>query len=107
MNSERPASNEGLTSEAAAARTAAGRSNRTTPEGWTPYFDIIRRNTLTLFNALVALAAIALFLLRDYRGAWAVSAMAAANAVLGLTHELRAKRHLDRLSLLTTISVRV
>jgi cation-transporting ATPase E len=98
---------DGLTSEEAAARTAAGRSNRATPEGWKPYVDIVRRNTLTLFNALVAPAAAALFLLRDYRGAWAVSAMAAANALLGLTHELRAKIHLERLSLLSTATVRV
>jgi cation-transporting P-type ATPase E len=107
MNPQTPASDQGLTSAEAATRAAAGRANRTTPQGWKPYLEIVRRNTLTLFNALVAPAAAALFLLHDYRGAWAVSAMAVSNMVLGLMHELRAKRHLDRLSLLTTLSVRV
>jgi cation-transporting ATPase E len=60
----------------------------------------------TLFNALVIPAAVALFLLGDYRGAWAVSAMAGFNTLIALAQELRAKRHLDRLALLAESSVR-
>lgn len=99
--------NSGLTAAEVAQRLAAGRGNRPPSDGWLAYADIVRRNTLTLFNALVVPAAVALFVLGDYRGAWAVSGMAAANAVLGLSHELRVKRHLDRLSLLGETKVRV
>ena len=59
------------------------------------------------FNALVVPAAVALFLLEDYRGAWAVSAMALFNTLLALAQEFRAKYHLDRLALHAESSVRV
>ena len=49
----------------------------------------------------------ALLLLGDPRGAWAVGAMAAANAAIGLAQEVRAKRHLDRLDLLGETRARV
>lgn len=102
-----PELNPGLSAAEVAERIAAGKVNRPPADAWRDYGDIFRRNTLTLFNALVTPAAIALFLLADYRGAWAVSGMAVANTIIGLTHELRAKRHLDRLSLLGEAKVRV
>ncbi len=71
------------------------------------YLDIAGRNLLTLFNALVVPAAGALFYLGEYRDALAVSGMAVTNLVLGLVQEVRAKRHLDRLTLLTEARVRV
>ncbi len=97
----------GLTAVEVAERVAAGRVNRPPRDGWRAYAAIARRNTLTLYNALVVPAAVGLFLLADYRAAWAVSAMAVANTALGLAHELRAKWHLDRLSLLGEARVRV
>ena len=48
-----------------------------------------------------------LALLRDARGALAVSGMAILNTGLALVQEFRAKRHLDRLSLLSESRVRV
>ena len=98
---------DGLSPAEVAERVAAGRVNRPPRDGWRAYADIARRNTLTLYNALVVPAAVGLFLLADYRAAWAVSAMAVANVALGLAHELRAKRHLDRLSVLGEARVRV
>src|SRR5262249_35822504 len=74
---------------------------------WSEYRVILARNTLTLFNALVVPAAIALFLLGDYRGAWAVSGMAVANSLIGLVQEIRAKWHLDRLAGLAETKARV
>jgi cation-transporting ATPase E len=97
----------GLTAAEVAGRVARGQVNRPPSSGWAEYRDILARNTLTLFNALVVPAAIALFLLEDYRGAWAVSGMAVANTVIGLVQELRAKRHLDRLALLGETKARV
>jgi cation-transporting ATPase E len=97
----------GLTGAEAAARQARGQANRPPRSGRAEYADILRRNLLTLFNALVVPAGIALFLLGDYRSAWSVSAMAVLNTALGLAQELRAKRHLDRLALLTEPRARV
>ena len=97
----------GLTTAQVAERVALGQVNRT-PEGqWGTIAGILRRNTLTLFNFLVVPAAATLFALKDWRGAWAISVMAVVNSVLGIAHELRAKRHLDRLTLLGETRVRV
>ncbi len=98
---------KGLSSAEVSERIASGQVNRAPRHTWRDAAEIVRRNTLTAFNALVVPAAVALFLLADYRGAWAVSAMAVANTAIGLFHEFRAKRHLDRLSLLGEVRVRV
>jgi cation-transporting ATPase E len=97
----------GLTAAEAARRAAAGQVNRTPRSDWAEYRDILGRNLFTLFNALVVPAAVALFLLEEYRGAWAVSGMAVLNTALGLAQELRAKRHLDKLALLAEARARV
>jgi cation-transporting ATPase E len=97
----------GLTAAEVADRTARGQVNRPPSNGWAEYRAIVARNTLTLFNALVVPAAIALFVLKDYRGAWAVSGMAVANTLIGLVQEIRAKRHLDKLAILTETKARV
>jgi cation-transporting ATPase E len=107
MNDSNPSDERGLTLAEVAERVASGHVNRPPTNDWWPILDILRRNVLTLFNALVVPAAIALFVLGDYRGAWAVSAMAVANLAIGLTHEFRAKRHLDQLSLMGETRVRV
>lgn len=98
---------KGLSEDELTERIAAGRVNRPPRDSWRDAAEIVRRNTLTAFNALVVPAAVALFLLGDYRGAWAVSGMAVANTVIGLFHEFRAKRHLDQLRLLGEVRVRV
>jgi cation-transporting ATPase E len=86
---------------------ARGQVNRAPRSDWTEYRRIVGRNLFTLFNALVVPAAVALFLLGEYRGAWAVSGMAVVNTVLGLVQEVRAKRHLDRLAILGETRARV
>src|SRR5436305_10243484 len=91
---------QGLTAAEAAERVARGQVNRVRRSDRADYLDILRRNVVTLFNALVVPAAAALFALGEYRGAVAVSGMAAVNLLLGLGQEVRAKRHLDRLTLL-------
>ena len=97
----------GLTGAAVADRVASGQVNRPPRAGLAAYRDIFVRNTLTLFNALVVPAAVALFLLKEYRGAWAVSAMSVINTLIGLVQEIRAKRHLDTLALLAETKARV
>lgn len=107
MNNPKSNTEHGLTSAQVAERVATGQVNRPPDQGWGAFADILQRNTLTLFNLLVVPAAAALFALGDFRGAWAVSAMAFANSLLGMIHEIRAKRHLDRLTLLGETRVRV
>lgn len=119
MNPPRPAQDDppaalatdpaagGLTAAEVADRVARGLVNRPPRSGWTAYRDIAVRNLFTLFNALVVPAAVLLFLLQDPRAAWAVSAMAVINTLIGLVQEVRAKRHLDQLALLAETRARV
>jgi magnesium-transporting ATPase (P-type) len=97
----------GLTSAEVAERLARGQVNRVRRSHAAEYRDIVARNVFTLFNALVVPAAVALFLLEDYKAAVAVSGMGLTNTVLGLVQEVRAKRHLDRLALLAETRARV
>src|SRR5262245_27942339 len=97
----------GLTSEEAATRAARGEANRPPRSAPAEYAALVARNLFTAFNALVVPSAVALFLLGDYRGAWAVSAMALFNTLLALAQEVRAKYHLDRLALAAEAAVRV
>src|SRR5262245_29648778 len=97
----------GLSAAEVAQCVARGQVNRVRRSVGADYADIVARNVLTLFNALVVPAAIALFALGEWRGALAVSGMALTNTVLGLVQEVRAKRHLDRLTLLAEARVRV
>lgn len=98
---------EPLRAAEVAARIERGQVNRVERNTWSGYRDIVVRNVVTLFNALVVPAAVALFVLGDYRGAWAVSAMAIFNTLLGLVQEIRAKQQLDRLALLSAPQARV
>src|SRR5262245_52852960 len=97
----------GLTSAEVAERVARGQVNRVRRSNAAEYADIFRRNVLTLFNALVLPAAIALLALGEYRDGISVSGMMLINTVLGLAQEIRAKRHLDRLALLAEVKARV
>lgn len=97
----------GLTHAEAAARAAEGRANRVRRAAAWDYLEIVRRNVLTLFNALVVPCAVVLLSLGDYKAGLAVCGMAVANTVLGLVQELRAKRQLDALTLLAEGRVQV
>jgi cation-transporting ATPase E len=102
-----PELHSGLTAAEVAERIARGDQNRVLRSDWAEYLALVVRNLFTLFNLLVAPAAAALFLLGEYGDAVAVSGMALTNLLLGLVQEVRAKRHLDRLTLLTETRVRV
>src|SRR5262245_54618797 len=97
----------GLSSAEVEERLRLGQVNRVRRSDAAEYRDIVFRNLFTLFNALVVPAAIALFLLEEYPGAVAVSGMAVINTVIGLVQEIRAKRHLDQLTLLVETRARV
>src|SRR2546430_779793 len=97
----------GLTAAEVAQRVALGQVNRVKRSDLAEYLGIVTRNVLTLFNAMVVPAALALFALEDYRGALAVSGFAVTNTLLGLIQEIRAKRHLEHLALLAESRARV
>src|SRR5215475_9330593 len=97
----------GLSAAKVEERVRKGLVNRPSQSHVAEYCAIFGRNLLTLFNALVVPAAIALFLLRAYRAAIAVSGLAVVNSIMGLIQELRAKRHLDRLEILVEPKARV
>ncbi|HYV37791.1 MAG TPA: HAD-IC family P-type ATPase, partial [Gemmataceae bacterium] len=97
----------GLTTADVADRVRAGQVNRAPRTVWTDYGRIVSRNVLTVFNALVTPAAIALFYVGKYQGAWAVSCMAIVNSAVGLVQEIKAKRHLDKLAILVQTKARV
>ncbi len=97
----------GLTAAEVAQRIARGDINRVPRSDRAEYLAIVVRNLFTLFNVLVTPAAVSLFLLGERGDALAVSGMALTNLFLGLVQEVRAKRHLDRLTLLKETRVRV
>ena len=97
----------GLSSAEVEERTRLGQVNRVRRSSAAEYRAIVARNLFTLYNFLVVPAAIALFILHEYKGAIAVSGMVLINTVLGLAQEIRAKYHLDRLTLLAETRARV
>jgi cation-transporting ATPase E len=97
----------GLTTAEVVQRVARGQVNRAPHSDLAEYRAIAARNVLTLFNAIVVPAAVALFVFGNYAAAWSVSAMAVLNSLIGLVQEVRAKRHLDRLALLGEAKARV
>jgi cation-transporting ATPase E len=98
---------QGLTTAEVADRVRRGLVNRTPSSAWADYAHIFRRNLLTLFNALVLPAAVALFWFGKVQGGIAVSGMAVVNSLIGLVQEIKAKRHLDKLAILVEARVRV
>jgi cation-transporting ATPase E len=104
MNDDHP---KGLTAAEVAQRVQRGQVNRTPRSDWADYAGIVARNIFTWFNAMVAPAALGLFLLREYQGALAVSAMAVINSLVGLVQEIQSKRQLDRLAILVATRARV
>ena len=97
-----PAPESGLSKEQVAKRQAQEGRQNTLPEKATKSTgQILKDNTGTLFNLFNALIAVALGLV----GAWSNMPFilaVALNTLIGAAHELRAKRLVERLSLLST-----
>ncbi len=96
----------GLTNAEVNERIQRGLVNRVLRSSRAEYTAIVRRNVLTVFNALVVPVALALFTLRDFWAGLAVSGMVTTNTLLALVQEIRAKKYLDRLTLLAEARVR-
>ena len=96
----------GLTDTQVATRIARGQTNAFTQESSRSTWSIIRANTLTLFNGIIAAAFIILLVIGRWQDAlFGFSALA--NAIIGSLQEFRAKRALDKLALLNAPYARV
>ncbi|WP_235534396.1 HAD-IC family P-type ATPase [Oerskovia sp. Root22] len=96
----------GLSAQEVAARVEAGQTNRTSQATSRSLSAILRSNVFTLFNLILAIA-VTLVLLT---GRWPDAVfgfVVVINAGIGIVTEYRAKRTLDRLSILTAPSARV
>jgi magnesium-transporting ATPase (P-type) len=95
----------GLSGSEAARRLAArGRSQRRGSSR--SYSSIVRANVLTVFNVILAAFGAVTLVFGDWRDALFLGVIVA-NATIGITQEVRAKRALDRLSLLVAPRARV
>jgi magnesium-transporting ATPase (P-type) len=93
-----PSRRSGL-SEAEAAGRLAQRGRSSSSDSSRSYASIVRANVLTVFNLILAAFGIVTLVFGDWRDALFL-AIIVANAVVGITQEVKAKRALDRLSLL-------
>jgi cation-transporting ATPase E len=102
---ERPAV-DGLTAAEVAERVRDGRTNadRTRPSRSVP--DILKANVFTFFNGLLLVLLVAILVFGSPKDAL-FGFVLVFNALVGIVQELRAKRTLDRLSLLAAPRARV
>ena len=95
---------EGLTSKEVAERVSAGKVNTNTDVKTKSIAQIIAEHSFTLFNIVNVLMALLVVVTGQHRNALFMSVVLA-NLVIGIVQEIRAKRMIDRLSLMTAQSV--
>jgi cation-transporting ATPase E len=91
----------GLTSEEVKGRIAAGQTNATPRVGGRSGWDIVRSNVFTWFNLILGVLFVAMMIFGSWRDSL-FAAIIVANAIIGITQEMRAKIALDRLTVLTS-----
>ncbi|PJM72602.1 haloacid dehalogenase [Bifidobacterium primatium] len=89
----------GLTSEQVKHRIAQGEINITKDKSSRSIAQIVRANVFTLFNAIIAVAMVMVLLTGQWRDS-VFGFVIIINTGIGIVTELRAKRTLDRLSIL-------
>lgn len=94
----------GLTAAEVAERVAAGLVNDVPEAPSRTLWEILRANVLTRFNALMATLLAIVLACGAYRDAL-FGGVIIANSLVGIVQELRAKRILDRLSVLSSPTV--
>jgi cation-transporting ATPase E len=90
----------GLTAAEAAERRAAGLGNDYAPPSSRPVREILRANLLTRFNALLGSLFVVILVVGPLQDAL-FGLTLVANTLVGVVQELRAKRALDRLAVVT------
>ncbi|MFI3167428.1 MAG: HAD-IC family P-type ATPase [Bacillota bacterium] len=101
-----PDLSEGLTEEQVKQRIQDGHVNKELKINSRSYFDILRDNVLTFFNLLCAVMAVALIYVESFSDLTFL-AIIIINLVIGTVQEIRAKKKLDKLKLMTAPVVRV
>ena len=96
----------GLTDAEVAARVADGRVNRAPAGTSRPLWMIVRANVLTRFNAILGALLVVILTVGPLQDAL-FGIVLVTNTAIGIYQEWRAKRTLDRLTLLTTPAVTV
>jgi cation-transporting ATPase E len=102
-----PTPAQGLSEQEAAARRAAGRGNTAPPPTGRTYSRIIRENVFTFINNILFVLGLALVLVGRPLDAVVSVGVIATNIVVSVVQEIRAKRTLDRIALLTRPTARV
>jgi cation-transporting P-type ATPase E len=98
---------EGLSTREADERRRQGRANTTRSDGGRSYASIVRANLFGLFNNILFAIGIALVALGRYNDAITSVGIALVNACIATIQELRAKRKLEQIALLTRPTVTV
>ncbi|MEG2137339.1 MAG: cation-translocating P-type ATPase, partial [Oscillospiraceae bacterium] len=101
MEREKTSLNTGLTPEEVIARVAAGQANGGGEDLSKSYKQIFKENLLTAFNFLNLVLAIAVLSVGSYKNALFMGVILC-NIVIGTVQEIRAKRTIDRLSLIAS-----
>lgn len=100
-----PKPEQGLTRAQADARVAAGLTNRAPQGSGKTEAQIVRDNVFTFFNLVFVVLAVCLFAVGSYLNAGFLGVVVC-NTVIGIVQQLRAKRTIDKLTLLSAHKVR-
>ncbi len=101
-----PTCQEGLNTEQVEARIQEGLVNYDTDIPTKSVGRIIRDNVCTLFNFINAILAVAVLLVGSYKNLLFMGVVLC-NMVIGIVQEIRAKRTIDRLSILSSTKAKV
>ncbi|HEX6330023.1 MAG TPA: HAD-IC family P-type ATPase, partial [Actinomycetota bacterium] len=101
-----PTSIQGLTAAEVAARRARGQVNDVPASPSRTVREIVRANVFTRFNALLGSMLVVILIVGPIQDAL-FGGVLIANAAIGILQELRAKRTLDRLAVLTAPHARI
>jgi cation-transporting ATPase E len=96
-----PAALQGLSEREVEVRRAAGQGNSGPPPTSRTYGQIFRENVFTFINTILFLLGLALVLVRRPLDALVSVGVITVNIVISMVQEIRAKRTLDRIALLT------
>lgn len=97
----------GLSDREAAERRSRGLGNPQPPATGRTYREILRDNVFTFVNGVIFVMGLALVALGQWSDALVSVGVVTINVVVGLAQEVRAKRVLDRIALLTRPRARV
>ncbi|HVC79853.1 MAG TPA: HAD-IC family P-type ATPase [Chloroflexota bacterium] len=101
LSRQQPAAILGLSEQEAVARRASGQGNTAPPPTGRTYLQILRENVFTFINNILFVLGLALVLVGRPLDALVSVGVIAVNIVVSVVQEIRAKRTLDHVALLT------